>query len=37
MQENYLKAIIIIVGGQGLSFCVGPKAPFTSKSMFEEE
>ena len=24
-------------GGQGLSFCVGPKTPFTSKSTSEEE
>ena len=24
-------------GGQDLSFCVGLKAPFTSKSKFEEE
>ena len=27
----------IVVGGQDLSFCVGLKAPFTSKSMSEEE
>ena len=29
--------IILLVGGQCLSFCVGLKTPFTSKSTFEEE
>ena len=29
--------IYIYVGGQGLSFCVGPKAQFTSESTSEEE
>ena len=32
-----LKTIISSVGGQGLSFCVGFKASFTSKSTSEEE
>ena len=29
--------VFVAVGGQGLSFCVGLKAPFTSNSMSEEE
>ena len=35
--SNVLKRLNAIVGGQDLSFCVGFKAPFTSKSTSEEE
>ena len=35
--EGKIKILRGYCGGQDLSFCVGLKAPFTSKSMSEDE